>query len=214
MAICSAVPNAVTVDLYQFSLLHLGITTGQYSGMQELHQVTQPPSALPPCPITWPPCPATLPDPPWISWLSHYLQSHLDQEFTGFVLWALSKGFPISCFSQPSCLCSSSRNHRSSLVNSQVISEYIKEEVAGGLMVGPLEAKVQHMIHCSPIGLVPKGRGTGQWRLIADLSYPYDRSVNDGIAASPCSMRYSSLDNAIYSSKQGLALAHSLQRST
>ena len=56
-------------------------------------------------------------------------------------------------------------------------------------MVDPLEAKVQRMIYCSPIGLVPKGRGTGQWRMIVDLSYPYDRSVNDRIAASLCSMR-------------------------
>ena len=64
-------------------------------------------------------------------------------------------------------------------------------------MVGSLEAEVQHMIHCNPIGLVPKGRGTGQWRMIVDLSYPYDRSVNDVIAASLSSMRYSSLDDAI-----------------
>ena len=56
-----------------------------------------------------------------------------------------------------------------------------------------------------PTGLVPKGRGIGQWRMIVDLSYPYNRSVNDGIAASLCSMRYSSLDDAIqFITKLGL----------
>ena len=133
-AICSAFPDPVTVDLCQFSLLRLGITTGRYTGMWELRHFAQPPSELPPRPIVWPPCPTTL----TIPLLSHYLQSHPDQEFSGFVLRGLSEGFHIGCFSQPLCLRSSSRNHPSSLVNSQVISQYIKKEVAGGRMVGLL----------------------------------------------------------------------------
>ena len=77
------------------------------------------------------------------------------------MLRGLSEVFHIGYFSQPLCLHSSSRIHPSSLVNSQVISQYIKKEVAGNRMVGQLEAEVQRMIHCSPIGLVPKGKGTG-----------------------------------------------------
>ena len=193
MAVRSTLPDPMTDYLCRFSLLRLGITMGQYACMGELRQLAHPPSSLPQRPISWPPCPTPI----RIPLLSHYLQSHPDQEFAGFVLRGLTDGFHVGCFSQSSGLCSSSRNHPSSLANSQVIARYIREEVAGGRMVGPLDAEVQGMIHCSPIGLVPKGRGTGQWRMIVDLSYPSDRSVNDGIAASLCSMRYSSLDDAI-----------------
>ena len=193
IAICSTFPDPVTVYLCRFSLLRLGITDGRYTCMQELCQLAHPPVSVPHRPISWPHCPTPI----RIPLLSHFLQSHPDQEFTRFVLRGLSDGFHVGCFSQPAGLRSSSRNHPSSLANSQVISRYITEEVAGGRMVGPLKEDVQGMIHCSPIGLVPKGRGTGQWRMIVDLSYPCDRGVNDGIAASLCSMRYSSLDDAV-----------------
>ena len=54
----------------------------------------------------------------------------------------------------------------------------------------------QH-VHISPIGLVPKGHTTGKWRVIVDLSSPMGCSVNDGIDADLCSLRYASLDDAL-----------------
>ena len=145
--------------------------------MGELCQLAHPPSPLPQQPTSWPPCPTLI----RIPLLSHYLQSHPDQEFASFVLQELTDGFRMCCFSQPLGLGSFTRNHPSSLANSQVISHYLWDEVAGDRMVTLLDAEVQGMIHYSPIGLVPKGRGTGQRRMIVDLSYPRNRSVSHGI---------------------------------
>ena len=45
----------------------------------------------------------------------------------------------------------------------------------------------------SPLGLVPK-KNTGQYRLIHDLSYPKDKSVNAGIPQEFTSVKYLSFD--------------------
>ena len=64
-------------------------------------------------------------------------------------------------------------------------------------MVGPLLSACAARVHCSPIGLVPKGRNTGRWQMIVDLSYSEARSVNDGIDPELCSLQYASIDEAI-----------------
>ena len=63
-------------------------------------------------------------------------------------------------------------------------------------MVGPLPDNISN-IQCSPIGLVPKGRNTGRWRMIVDLSCPEGRSVNDGILPSHCSLQYAAVQDAL-----------------
>ena len=52
------------------------------------------------------------------------------------------------------------------------------------------------LVHVSPMGLVPKNH-PDKWRLIVDLSSPHDQSVNDGISADLCSLRYALVDNAV-----------------
>lgn len=64
-------------------------------------------------------------------------------------------------------------------------------------MVGPVTGGLKDYVHCSPIGLVPKGQDSGRWRMIVDLSAPSGRSVNDGIAEDYCSVKYSSVDEAV-----------------
>ena len=66
-----------------------------------------------------------------------------------------------------------------------------------GQTVGPLLSAMMSVLHCSPTGLVPKGRESGQWRMIVDLSFPCGGSVNDGIPREPCSLRYASVDEAL-----------------
>ena len=48
-------------------------------------------------------------------------------------------------------------------------------------------------IHCSLIGLVPKG-SSGKWCLIVDLSSPQGHSVNNGISSDLCSLEYITVD--------------------
>ena len=51
-------------------------------------------------------------------------------------------------------------------------------------------------VHTSPMGLIPKPH-TDEWKLIVDLSSPYDASVNNGIAWDICSLQYASVDEAV-----------------
>jgi len=82
------------------------------------------------------------------------------------------------------------------VTNPLVINEYIQEEVAAGRMIGPLPRSILGGVHCSPVGLVPKGRESSRWRMIVDLSYPPGHRVNDGIDRHLCSLKYATLDNA------------------
>ena len=112
------------------------------------------------------------------------------------------EGFHVGYQAPETGLRSSVHNHPSSLANRQVVANYVAQEVAAGSMVGPLTGATGRVVHCSPVGLVPKGRGTGQWRMIVDLSHPFGRSVNDGISPLLCSLWYSSLDDALLFIKQ------------
>lgn len=66
-----------------------------------------------------------------------------------------------------------------------------------GRMLGPIVALPQCLVHCNPVGLVPKGRNVGRWRMIVDLSSPRERSVNDGIQKHFCPLKCASVDDAI-----------------
>ena len=44
--------------------------------------------------------------------------------------------------------------------------------------------------------VIPKST-PGGWRLILDLSFPWQHSVNDGIAKELCSLHYPTVDEAI-----------------
>ena len=52
-------------------------------------------------------------------------------------------------------------------------------------------------VHTSKFGVIPKGNEIGKWRLILDLSSPVGTTINDGISKELCSMRYTTLDNAV-----------------
>ena len=75
--------------------------------------------------------------------------------------------------------------------------DYIDGELEAGHMCGPLPSPFKDVVYCSPTGLVPKGKNSGQWQMIVDLSYPNGRNVNDGIVRAPCSLKYASVDDAL-----------------
>ena len=117
-----------------------------------------------------------------------------DSTFVSFIMKGLIEGFPIG-FEDLRCRQRSvARNHPSSLRNGAVVSSYIQKEVSLGRLVGPIS---QDGIHTSTIGLIPKARQVGKWRMIVDLYYPAGGSVNDGISRTLSSVRYASVDNAM-----------------
>ena len=177
-----------------FSTLHnlvstlLGVQSGHYTYMDALRQLDHSPTTIPTLP-RWT-------TPIQIPVLASLLSTHPDHDFVSYILRGLSGGFHVGFDERMVHLRSSHRNHPSSLANRTVVSTYIQEEAVAGRMIGPLSTPAQHLVHCSPIGLVPKGRNTGQWRMIVDLSYPKGESVNDGVPASLCSLSYASVENA------------------
>ena len=88
------------------------------------------------------------------------------------------------------------RNHPSSTHKPQAITNYLLSEVDSGRIVGPLPPSIMLLVHVSPMGLVPKNH-SDNGAPIVDLSSPHDQSVNDGISADLCSLRYTSVDNAV-----------------
>lgn len=75
--------------------------------------------------------------------------------------------------------------------------ERLVTELEAGRLLGPLPSQSAPRVHISPMGLVPKPHQPDRFRLIVDLSHPSGRSVNDGINRELCSLRYSSVDDAV-----------------
>lgn len=87
-------------------------------------------------------------------------------------------------------------NMQSALLHQSVVDEYMQGECALGRMLGPFDPGTIPGLHINRmVGRVtPKGHTPGKWRLITDLSFPDEGSVNDGIDPAMCSLQYSSVE--------------------
>ena len=122
---------------------------------------------------------------------SSALAVHPDVVFAQYIVSGIANGFRIG-FDRNATLSSVSRNMRSAKEQQGALQSYIDKEVAAGHLLGPLPW--QSSIHISRMGVIPKGHTPGRWRVITDLSYPSQYSVNDGIDPALCSLRYVSVD--------------------
>ena len=115
------------------------------------------------------------------------LAPHPDRDFVEFILDGLHSGSRVG-FDYRTVECAKERGNMTSVCEDRdVISAYLNEECLLGRVMGPLDPCAFPSIHCSPIGLVPKG-STGKWRLIVDLSSPHDRSVTALAPKTHCSL--------------------------
>ena len=78
-----------------------------------------------------------------------------------------------------------------------VVEEYLQTEIRLGRLVGPFPSHAVPNVHISRFGVIPKSHQVNKWRLIVDLSFPADRSVNDGIPKELCSLKYITIDDAV-----------------
>ena len=76
----------------------------------------------------------------------------------------------------------------------EVVTKYLETEVAKGRMLGPFPTQSFPGTQISRIGIIPKKRSPGKWRLITDLSFPSGQSVNDGINPELTSLSYIKVD--------------------
>ena len=113
--------------------------------------------------------------PAWEFFLQNYHDGHV-VEFLRF-------GWPVS-YTSVILPMSSSSNHPSAVAFSDHVEHYIKTELSYHAIAGPFSTNPLHQpLVCSPLQTVPK-RGSIQRRVVMDLSFPPQSSVNGGIAAS------------------------------
>ena len=87
--------------------------------------------------------------------------------------------------------------HAAALEHPGIIDEYLQKECSMGRMLGPYSPESLPPLpelQINRFGVIPKGHNTGKWRLITDLSFPPDGSVNDGIAPELCLLTYTSVE--------------------
>lgn len=129
------------------------------------------------------------------------LRSHPDREFAEYILQGLEHGFRVG-FDYRQQLTPAKRNMQSALDHSEVVEKYIQEEREGSRLLGPFRRGEIPNLHINRFGVIPKGRATGKWRLITDLSFPDGASVNDGISSALCSLSYTTVDKVAKAAAQ------------
>ena len=128
-------------------------------------------------------------------WKETLLQ-HPNRELAEYVLEGIEKGFRIGFNHQSHrhLLQAAGRNMPSAGRHADVISDYLREETTTGRITGPFPRDQFSQVHVNRFGVIPKST-PGKWRLITDLSFPQGHSVNDGVDAESCSMRYTTVEN-------------------
>ncbi len=113
-----------------------------------------------------------------------------------YLVEGFRKGFSLESSSNYACQCS--KNSKFVSHNPEIIWPFIQQELQANRFRGPFDSLPFNNMYLSPLGARPK-RTPGSYRLIHDLSYPYDgeRSVNDGIPASFSSVHYHTIADAI-----------------
>ena len=85
---------------------------------------------------------------------------------------------------------------RSAVTNPTPVDEYLQEELENN-RIAKVQPPVSPRVVINRFGLIPKQGQPNKWRLILDLSYSPNQSVNDGINRELASLHYASVDTAV-----------------
>ena len=77
-----------------------------------------------------------------------------------------------------------------------IARDKILKEINLGRVAGPFSEPPFPTFRVSPISVIPK-KSSSEFRLIHNLSFPINHSVNDFIDKQYCSVKYSSIDDAV-----------------
>ena len=102
-------------------------------------------------------------------------------------------------------LCPAQHNMPSTKDHGDVIDTYLAGEVPAGRIIGPLSSSTTSKVkvQINHLGVVPKGRAPGKWRLITDLSFLEGQSINNSINPLVCSLRYTTVDKVARAAGSG-----------
>ena len=121
--------------------------------------------------------------------------AHPDPQFVDYVLTGIQEGFRVGFNPVSVSLRSARQNMPSASLQPSVIDDYLQTELAKGRVAGPFSAPL--LPNLVTFGVIPKKHQPSKWRLILDLSYPEDHSVNDGVPKDPFSVQYMKVDDII-----------------
>jgi len=121
------------------------------------------------------------------SW-SLRLRHHLDADYFSFILRGIQYGFRIGVNPELT-LRPANKNMPSAPQQPEIIDSYRKDELHKGNIMGPFSPQTTSVVHLNRIGVIPKKQQPGKWRLITDLSYPDNASVNNAIDPTLCSLK-------------------------
>ena len=126
------------------------------------------------------------------------LTAHPDPSFAQYLLRGIQHGIRIGPRAQGG-RCRAKRNLRSAYEHPGVIEAYLTREVELGRIIrlSTDVALCLSNLQISPFGVIPKRNCPNKWRLIVDLSSPEGFSVNDELDRAMCSIKYSSIDDAV-----------------
>ena len=149
--------------------------------------------SIPAANISGPPPPPP-PTKPNVRRLAHYLSSY-PPHLKSYLINGFHYGFrlPSSLSSLPK---SSYGNHPSVTNNPSHVSSKLAYELSLNRIAGPFPSPPFKNFITSPLGLIPK-RNSPDFRLIHDLSFPHDNSVNSHIDKALTSVYYQTLDDCV-----------------
>ena len=84
---------------------------------------------------------------------------------------------------------SAKRNMVSAVQHPGPVQQYLVSEQEAGRIADPFREQEVPEVHVSCFGVIPKSGKPDEWCLILDLSFPPDKSVNDGIPQQLWSLR-------------------------
>ena len=143
--------------------------------------------------IKYSPLPTNIISPVNVDVLEQCLTNHPDRNLVNFIIHGFTFGFDI--LYSGSLSQTSPNNLLSARSHQNNVSAAIAKEVSRGHTSGPFLCQPFPVLHCSPLGAVPKKDNT--YRIILDLSSPRGSSINDGIPPDICSVHYSRFDDAV-----------------
>ena len=128
--------------------------------------------------------------------LQHYLTKiNYDKKLTDYLVTGFKKGFQLGHTSGPYNI--QATNSKTVDQYSEVVSKKLNAEIAAGRISGPFPDPPFEKFQISPLNIREK-KTPGKYRLIHDLSFPYDESsINSNIPQNQKTVKYASVTTAI-----------------
>ena len=134
--------------------------------------------------------PNVLPTPVKVNSLVRILEGY-DEAKLAYIREGFTVGFPLGCVGIPDTKLS--KNHRSAEQHPEIINDFISKGKIEGRIAGPFLSPPFEPFITSRLGVVPKSE-EGKFRVIHDLSFPKNNSVNSRIPPENSQVTYDSID--------------------